>query len=186
MSSHRVGTLVGSVRKGSVNRQLADALTALAGPTNLRFENVVIDKLPMYNDDLWANPPAEVERFKAEVESYDALLFVTPEYNRSIPTLLKNAIDWGSRPKTRNSWSGRPLSIIGASMGAIGTAVAQAHLKSVMLAMDCAIMGQPEVYLAWRVGLVDEQGRITDSATEAFLQAYLARFETWINRVGAK
>ena len=179
---YTIAVIVGSLRRESVNRKLAKALAKL-GQTKFKFNLVEIGDLPIYNEDLWQDPPASVLRMKKEIEATDAVLFVTPEYNRSIPPVLKNAIDWGTRPWGKNSWAGKPASIVGTSPGAVGTAVAQTHLRSVAVILDVVLMGQPEVYFVNKPGLIDENDDITDDTTREFLEGYLARFEAWIDQV---
>jgi len=177
----KVAVLVGSLRRESINRKLALALGRLAAP-KLDLAVVELSDLPMYNDDLWSEPPAGVLRFKDSIRRSDAVLFVTPEYNRSLPPVLKNAIDWGSRPKGDNVWAGKPGSVVGASPGVIGAAVAQSHLRMIAGVVDIALIGQPEVYLSIGPGLIDPDGNITVPSTRAFLQDYLDRFERWIEK----
>ncbi len=182
---HHVAVIVGSLRRESINRKFAQGLARL-GAATLRFDFLEIGDLPIYNDDLWRDPPASVLRLKREVEASDAVLFVTPEHNRSIPPVLKNAIDWASRPKGDNSWAGKPASIIGTSDGNIGTAVAQAHLRSVAVILGTVLMGQPEVYFTTKPAHIDANGDFPDPKTRAFLENYLARFDRWITRVSEK
>lgn len=178
-----VTVLVGSLRRESINRKLAGAIIGAAGG-KLAFSFAEIGDLPLYNDDLWANPPAAVTRFKSEIAAADAILLVTPEYNRSLPAVLKNAVDWGSKPKGENVWAGKPVAIAGTSVGAIGAAVAQAHLRSVMIVLDAVVMGQPEVQIAWRPDLVSADGAVADPAVAGFLGGFADRFGQWIDRVG--
>ena len=139
----------------------------------------------MYDDDLFdPDPPAPVQRMKAVVKAADAVLFVSPEYNRSITPVLKNAIDWGTRPVGTSCWAGKPASIIGTSPGAIGTAVGQAHLRHLVVVLDMVLMGQPEVYLTFAQGLIDPEHNIVDDAKRQFLGKYLASFDAWIERAG--
>lgn len=177
----KVAVFVGSLHAQSINVQFAKALAKLAD-SRLEFNFVEISDLPHYDDAHWANPPASVLRLKDEIAAADAVLFVTPEFNRSIPGLLKNAIDWGSRPWGQNSWTGKPGSIIGTTHGATGTSAAQAHLRSIMVVLEVALMGQPEVYFQTRPGLIDENLAITDPQTRSFLEGYLRKFEAWIDR----
>jgi chromate reductase, NAD(P)H dehydrogenase (quinone) len=179
---YTIAVIVGSLRRESINRKLAKALAKL-GQSKFKFNFVELGDLPIYNEDLWQDPPAAVLRMKKEIETADAVLFVTPEYNRSIPPVLKNAIDWGTRPWGKNSWAGKPASIVGTSPGAVGTAVAQTHLRSVAVILDLILMGQPEVYFVNKPGLIDENDDITDDTTREFLQGYLTRFEAWIDQV---
>jgi chromate reductase len=152
----------------------------------MEFTFVDIGALPLYDNDLWNNPPASVISLKQKIADCDAVLFVTPEYNRSLPGVLKNAIDWASFPWGQNSWAGKPAAIAGASPGAIGTAAAQAHLRSIAPVLDIVLMGQPELYLAYRPDLIDEQGGVADDGTLEFLTGFVAAFAGWIERVAAK
>jgi chromate reductase len=181
MSTFNIAVIVGSARQGSLNRALAEAMVKLAGD---RFAAtfVRIDDLPLYNQDLEAPPPPAVERFKAEIEAADGVLVVTPEHNRSIPALLKNAIDWGARPYGRNSWMGKPVAITGASPGVISTALAQAHLRMVLGVLGALVLGG-EAYLAAKPGLIDDTGAIGDESARGFLGAYLDRFTDLVGRL---
>ena len=179
---YTIAVLVGSLRRESINRKLAKALAKL-GQGKFKFHFVELGDIPIYNEDLWKDPPAAVLRMKKDIESADAVLFATPEYNRSIPPVVKNAIDWGTRPWGKNSWAGKPASIVGTSPGAVGTAVAQTHLRSIAPILELVLMGQPEVYLVNKPGLIDENDDITDDTTREFLQAYLDRFAAWIDQV---
>ena len=182
---YTVAVIVGSLRRDSINRKLAKALAKL-GQSKFRFNFIEIGDLPIYNEDLWQDPPASVLRMKSEVDAADAVLFVTPEYNRSITPALKNAIDWGTRPWGKNSWAGKPASIVGTSPGAVGTAGAQTHLRSIAVILDVILMGQPEVYFVNKPGLIDDNDDITDDTTREFLEGYLARFEGWIDQVSTR
>lgn len=180
-----VAVLVGSLRQGSLNRRLANALAKLAAG-RLAFAYLDAGALPMYNDDLWADPPASVLRLKQQVADADAGLVATPEYNRAMPALVKNAIDWGSRPKGQSCWSGKPTAIVGTSPGAIGTAAAQGGLRDLLLVVDAVVMGQPEVYLAWKPEHFDEHDSVVEASTRKFLEAWVERFDAWIERVGPR
>jgi chromate reductase len=182
---YTIAVLVGSLRRESINLKLAKALAKL-GRAKFSFKFVELGDLPIYNEDLWQDPPAAVLRMKKDIEQSDAVLFVTPEYNRSIPPVIKNAIDWGTRPWGQNSWVGKPGSIVGTSPGNVGTAVAQTHLRSVAVILDLILMGQPEVYFVNKPGLIDENHDITDDTTREFLEGYLARFEVWIDQVSKR
>jgi chromate reductase len=177
-----IAVFVGSLRRESLNLKLAKALAKLGQP-QFRFRFAGLGDLPIFNQDLEADLPASVVRLKAEIKAADAVLFVTPEHNRSISAVLKNAIDWGTRPWGQNSWSGKPGSIIGTSPGNVGTAAGQAHLRSVMTILDVVLLGQPEVYFVSRPGLIDGNDDITDDATREFLKGYLDRFAAWIDQV---
>lgn len=181
----KIAIIVGSLRRESFNRKLALALSKLAKP-GIEFTWVRIDDLPLFNQDMEASPPAPVARFKGEIETADAVLIVTPEYNRSIPGPLKNAIDWGSRPYGKNSWGGKPGAIIGATPGAVGTAAAQQHLRPVLVTLGVILMGQPEGYIVFKPGLIDEAGTVADEGTRKFLQSYMDAVAAWIGRVGKK
>ncbi|GLQ54640.1 NADPH-dependent FMN reductase [Devosia nitrariae] len=179
-----VVVLVGSLASNSINLRLAKALQALAD-SRLKFDFLDLGTLPHYNDDLWAAPPAAVTDLKRRIEAAEGVLIVMPEHNRSFPAVLKNAIDWGSRPWGHNSWTGKPLAIAGASPGAIGTAAGQAHLRSLLPALGFVVMGQPEVYLHAQPGLIDEHGEIADDQTRGFLTGFVDRFVDWIETHGA-
>ncbi|RIY01640.1 NAD(P)H-dependent oxidoreductase [Aureimonas flava] len=176
-----VAVLVGSLRRDSINRKLALALGKLAAP-RLDFRLVDLSDVPMYNDDLLPDAPEPVLRMKRQIEAADAVLFVTPEYNRSFPAVLKNAIDWGTRPYGRNSFSAKPGGLVGTSPGPTGAAAGQNHLKSVLNVVDVVLMGQPEVYLTWKPEDFGEDGRIVNDHTRAFLERYVDRFVKWIER----
>jgi len=178
----KVAVFVGSLHAESINIEFAKALAKLAD-SSLEFNFIEISDLPHYDDAHWASPPASVLRLKDDIAAADAVLFVTPEFNRSIPGMLKNAIDWGSRPWGQNSWAGKPGSIIGTTPGATGTSAAQAHLRSIMVILEVALLGQPEVYFQTTPGLIDGDFEITDAETRAFLEGYLSRFEAWIERL---
>jgi chromate reductase len=181
MRKFKVAIVVGSNRRESINRRLAQALARLAdGHFVANF--VQIYDLQMYNQDLENPLPLGVARFKAEIEQADALLFVTPEHNRSLPAVLKNAIDWGARPYGRNSWAGKPAAITGASPGAIGTAIAQQHLRQILGDLGALVMGG-EAYITFKPGLIDDAGTITDESIRKFLQAFVEQFTTRIARL---
>ncbi|MGQ0533512.1 MAG: NADPH-dependent FMN reductase [Caulobacteraceae bacterium] len=177
----KVAVVVGSLRKGSVNRQFAQALAKLARP-RLDLHVVEIGDLPPYDQDLEAELPAAVVRFKHQIESADAVLFVTPEYNRTFSAALKNAIEWGSRPWGRTSWAGKPGAIIGATLGTVGTAAAQSQLRSVVSAVGMALIAQPEIYLNFREGLIVD-GEIADESFRGVLNDWVEKFADWIARL---
>ncbi len=183
MAKINIAVVVGSNRRESINRKLAQALARLA-PAQLAFNFVQIDDLPLYNQDHEGDLPANVVRFKAEVAAADGLLFVTPEHSRSIPAVLKNAIDWGARPWGHNSWTDKVAAITGTSPGAIGTAVAQQHLRQILAAQGALVMGG-EVFITFKPGLVDSADQITDDSTRGFLQAFVDRFATLVRRLAA-
>ncbi|HAT8180628.1 TPA: NADPH-dependent FMN reductase [Legionella pneumophila] len=176
-----VAVIVGSLRKESFNRKIAFALEKLQHPT-FQLSHIKIDDIPLYNQDFDNNLPDSVVRFKKEITEADAVLFVTPEYNRSIPGVLKNIIDWGTRPYGKNVWAGKLMAAIGTSPGAIGTAVAQSHLRSIMVAIDGVYFGQPEIYLVYKDGLIDNNFSITIESTRNFLQGFLDRFAREIEK----
>ena len=157
MTRYRIAVVVGSLRRDSFNRKLAGAIAKLA-PPELSFEQLRIDDLPLYNQDDDAHQAESVKRLKAEIRAAHGLLFVTPEYNRSMPGVLKNAIDHASRPYGQNAWAGKPAGVLGASVGAIGTAVAQQHLRNVLAYLDVPTLGQPEAFIHAKEGFFDEAG----------------------------
>ena len=174
-----VSVIVVSLRKESFNKKLMHALDKLAHP-ELTFHPLSLDDIPLFNQDHENNLPLAVKNLKNAVSTEDGVLFVTPEYNRSIPGVLKNVIDWGTRPYGQNCWQNKPTGIIGVSPGAIGTAVAQTHLRSILVTLGSILLGQPEVYLVYKEGLINEQFAITDEATKKFLQGFLDRFSAWV------
>jgi chromate reductase, NAD(P)H dehydrogenase (quinone) len=177
--------LVGSIRKASINLKLAKALVGLA-PQELRFDFARLDDLPLFNQDLEQNLPPEVIRVRAQIEAARGLLFVTPEHNRSIPAALKSVIDWASRPYGKSLWSGKPAAIAGASVGTIATAVAQAHLRSMLSYLDVPTLGQPEICLHFTDGLITEDGEITNEGTRRFLRTYMGKYADWVVRLAAE
>ncbi len=181
MAETSVAVLVGSLRKDSINRKLAQALTRLA-PSHLSFTWPRIDDLPPYNQDDDGRPHPNVVRLKGEISAARALIFVTPEYNRSVPGVLKNAIDHASRPYGQSAWAGKPAGVIGASIGAPGASMAQQHLRNVLAYLDVPTLGQPEVFLQVTEGLFDGSGDITRADTRTFLQGWMDRYVTWIER----
>lgn len=180
--SYSVGYFVGSLSSTSINRRLANALVKL-GHEDATYTEIPIGNLPLYSPDFDADYPAEGKALKDAIAASDALLFVTPEYNRSIPGALKNAIDWASRPWGQNSFDHKPTAIIGASIGAIGTAVAQQSLRGVMAFCNARQMTAPEAYIQMTDGLIDDDGTINDPSTVAFLQGYMDEFHEHIQRV---
>jgi chromate reductase, NAD(P)H dehydrogenase (quinone) len=180
MSQYQVGLVVGSLRRDSFNRQLADAVTKLA-PEELSFKSLEIGDLPLYNQDDDDNPAEQVKRLKREISESAAILFVTPEYNRSVPGVLKNALDHASRPYGQSAWEGKPAGVIGTSIGAIGTAVAQQHLRISMAYLDMVAMGQPEVFIHVQEGMFDNE-RAVSGDTRDFLQGWMDKYVAWVKR----
>ncbi len=178
----RVGVIVGSLRKGAYTRMLARALPELT-PQSLQLVEIGIGDLPLYNYDLETdNPPPAWTAFRAAVKSTDALLFVTPEFNRSMPGALKNAMDVGSRPWGHSAWDGRPGAVISLTPGALGAMAANHHLRQVLLAVNVAAMPYPEAYIPDAETLFDESGRLTSDATRQFLQTFMEAFAAWVGR----
>ncbi|RYE44244.1 MAG: NAD(P)H-dependent oxidoreductase [Hyphomicrobiales bacterium] len=182
MRDVKVGYLIGSLAKASINRKLAKALVRLA-PTEMQLSEISFADLPLYSYDYDADFPPAARAFKAALAEAEAVLFVTPEYNRSIPGGLKNAIDWASRPWGQNSFARKPTAIIGASTGAIGTAVAQQSLRSVMAFCNSPLMNSIEAYIQFKPGLITDDGDVTNEATAEFLRNYMAEFYGFIGRV---
>ena len=179
MGQIRIAVIVGSLRKESINKKLALAVSGMFAD---RFElhRVEISDVPLYNQDSDGDFPVAGTRFKQQVEAADALLFVTPEYNRSLPGVLKNAIDVGSRPSGSNSFAGKLAAVIGTSPGARGTALAQQHLRNVLAGLDVLAMPQPEVTVQFQEGLIDGEGHIDNERTQKFLQRFVDTYSTWL------
>ena len=177
----RIACLVGSLRKDSYNRRLARAIEGVAGG-QLAFTHCALDDLPHYNQDDDANMPAASLRLKSELDAAQGILLVTPEYNRGVPGVLKNAIDIASRPYGKNSFARKPVATAGISVGPIGTATAQQPLRSMLVYLDAAMLGQPEIYMQWKDGLIDENGRVGPPDTEAFLRKFVDRFAAWVRQ----
>ena len=182
MTTFKVGYLVGSLSKASINRKLAKALTRVA-PEGMEFHEISFAALPIYNYDYDNDYPAEALKFKAAIKESDAILFVTPEYNRSIPGGLKNAIDWASRPYGTNAFARKPAAVIGTSPGAIGTAVAQQTLRSILGFLNAPQMNTMEAYIQFTPGMITDEGEVTVESTEAFLRKYMAEFHAHVARV---
>ena len=182
MTTYHVGYLVGSLAKASINRLLAKALVRLA-PPELKLTEISFKDLPLYSYDYDADYPPVAKAFKQSIANSDAILFVTPEYNRSIPGGLKNAIDWASRPWGQNSFARKPSGVIGTSPGSIGTAVAQSHLRGVLCFCNSPLMNNVESYIQFKPGLITEDGEVTDESTEKFLRNYMTEFHAFIVRV---
>ena len=180
MSPYQIAVIVGSLRKESFNNKLATAMTKLA-PSEFSFKQVSIGDLPLYNQDHDGNQAAAVTRLKEEIKSAQGLLFVTPEYNRSIPGVLKNAIDHASRPYGQSAWAGKPAGVMGVSVGPIGTAMAQQHLRNILAHIDVPTMGQPEAFIHAKDGLFDEAGNIGEGSKK-FLQSWMSHYVAWVKK----
>jgi chromate reductase len=182
MNTFSVGYFIGSLSSTSINRLLARALVRLA-PPELKMVEIAFGDLPLYSPDLEANYPPVAQALKDAIKAADAVLFVTPEYNRSIPGGLKNALDWASRPYGKNSFARKPSAVIGASPGALGTAIAQQHLRSLLGYCNSPQMNAPEAYIQFTPGLITDEGQVTNPSTEQFLQGFIAEFHGFIRRV---
>ena len=178
MNHYKIAVLVGSLREDSFNRKLALALAHLT-PPEITLEHVEIGDLPLYNQDDDSNQHAAVGRIKSQIAGAQGLLFVTPEYNRSFPGVLKNAIDHASRPYGKSAWSGKPAGVIGVSVGAIGTALAQQHLRNVLAYLDVPTLGQPEAFIQQKDGLFDDRGQVAGTSRQ-FLQTWVDRYVAWV------
>jgi chromate reductase, NAD(P)H dehydrogenase (quinone) len=182
MSQYQIAIIVGSLRKDSFNKKLASAIVKLA-PPEFSFSRVEIGNLPLYNQDDDERPSDAVVRMKSAIRAAQGILFVSPEYNRSIPGVLKNALDHGSRPTGQGIWAGKPAGIIGVSTGAIGTAMGQQHLRNVLSYLDVATMRQPEGYIQVREGLFDEAGEI-GAGSRQHLQNWMDHYVAWVKKNG--
>lgn len=178
MSQYQIGILVGSLRKDSFNKKLAHAITKLA-PSDFVFKFLEIGDLPLYNQDEDDNQAASVKHLKQEIKNSHGLLFVTPEYNRSLPGVLKNAIDHASRPYGQSAWAGKPAGVIGASVGVIGTALAQQHLRNILAYLDVPTLGAPEAFIHVKDELFDNQGNI-GPASKDFIQNWVNKYVDWV------
>jgi chromate reductase, NAD(P)H dehydrogenase (quinone) len=174
----RIAFVVGSLRRESLNRRMALALVKLM-PADVQTDQLRIDDLPLYNQDDDANPGEPVKRLKAAIAAATGLVFVTPEYNRSIPGVLKNALDHASRPYGHSAWAGKPAGVLGVSGGAIGTALAQQHLRNVLAYLDMPVLGQPEAFVQAKEGLFDADGGIGE-ASRPFLQGWVDKYLAWV------
>jgi len=180
MVKYQIAVIVGSLRQDSFNRKLANAMAKLA-PSEFSFKQLQIGDLPLYNQDDDANQAESVKHLKSEIKAAQGLLFVTAEYNRSIPGILKNAIDHASRPYGQSAWTGKPAGVVGVSVGTIGTALAQQHLRNVLAYLDVPVLGQPEVFIQAKEGLFDADGGLgTDSKT--FLQSWMDQYLAWVKK----
>jgi chromate reductase, NAD(P)H dehydrogenase (quinone) len=178
----KIGYFVGSLAKASINRKLANALVRLA-PAELVLTEIPFRDLPLYCYDSDADFPPVARALKDAIAGVDAILFVTPEYNRSIPGGLKNAIDWASRPWGQNSFTRKPSAVIGTSPGKIGTAIAQTHLRSIMAFCNSPLMNSIEAYIQFEPGLITDEGEVTNASTEKFLRGFMSEFHGFIGRV---
>ena len=180
MPDATIAVLVGSLRRDSLNRRLARAVEKLA-PPGFAFTHPQIADLPPYNQDEDAHPPAPAVRLKQEIAAATGVIFVTPEYNRSIPGVLKNAIDHASRPYGQSAWAGKPAGILGISPGAPGTSMAQQHLRNMLAYLDMPTLGQPEVFLQMKDGLFTDGGEIAEGSRK-FVQGWMDRYVAWVRR----
>jgi chromate reductase len=176
----QIGVIVGSLRRDSFNKKLADALAKLA-PPEFEFKRLEVGNLPLYNQDDDANQADAVKRLKADIAASQGLLFVTAEYNRSMPGVLKNAIDHASRPYGQNAWAGKPAGVIGVSVGAVGTALAQQHLRNVLAYLDVPTLGQPEAFIQNKEGLFDADGSV-GADSRKFVQGWMDKYVAWIHQ----
>lgn len=183
MKQYKIAVVVGSIRKDSLNQKLADALAKLA-PPEFSFKTVRIDDLPLYNQDEDDKPAAAVVRLRKEIKEADGLLFLTPEYNRSIPGVLKNAIDHASRPWGQSVWGGKPAGVLGVSVGVIGTALAQQHLRNILSYLDVPVLGQPEMFLQAKDGLFEADGSIGPDSRD-FVKGWMDRYAVWVKKLVA-
>ena len=182
MPQFRIAVTVGSLRRESFNRRLATGLEKLA-PAELEFHHLRIDDLPLYNQDDDGNPADVVKRLKSEIAAAQGLIFVTPEYNRSMPGVLKNALDHASRPYGQNAWAGKPAGVIGASIGSTGTALAQQHLRNVLAYLDVPTMGQPEAFVQAKDDLFAPDGEIASPGSRKFLQKWMDAYDAFLKRL---
>ena len=180
MAEYQIAVVVGSLRRDSFNRRMATAIARLA-PADFVFNHLEIGDLPLYNQDDDADPAEQVKRLKREISAAQGLLFLTPEYNRSIPGVLKNAIDHASRPYGQSAWAGKPAGILGLSGGPLGTAMAQQHLRNVLAYLDVPTLGQPEAFIQFKDGLFDADGGI-GSGSRQFLQGWMDRYASWVKK----
>ncbi|MCG2461158.1 NAD(P)H-dependent oxidoreductase [Flavobacteriaceae bacterium F89] len=180
MKKYKIAVIVGSLRKESFNLKTAKALMAIA-PESLSLELLDIADLPMFNEDLEATPPKEWVAFRKQIIAADGLLFLTPEYNRSVPGVLKNAIDVGSRPYGQNSWDGKPAAIVSVSIGNISGFGANHHLRQSLVFVNVNTMAQPEAYIGGAAALFDDNGKLTDDSTKDFLKNFMGAFEKWVD-----
>jgi chromate reductase len=181
MAQKKIAVLVGSLRKESFNRKMAKALIKLA-PDSLSLEIIEIGGLPLYNQDLDDNPPAAWTEFRERIKKFDGVLFVTPEYNRSVPGVLKNAIDVGSRPYGKSAWAGKPTAVVSVSPGAIGGFGSNHHLRQSLVFLDMPAMQQPEAYIGKTAELFDDRGDLTSEKTREFAGKFMKAFAAWVEK----
>ena len=180
MSQYQIAVIVGSLRKDSFNRKLATAMVKLA-PSEFSFKQLQIGDLPLYNQDDDPHQAQPVLRLKSEIAAAQGILFVTPEYNRSIPGVLKNAIDHASRPYGQSAWGGKPAGILGASTGVAGTCMAQQHLRNILAVLNMPTLGQPEAFIQVKEGLFDEAGNISSDNIK-FMQRWMDQYIAWVKK----
>jgi chromate reductase len=178
--TYPIAVVIGSLRHDSLNRQLANALAHMA-PSEFTFHQLGIGDLPLYNQDDDSHPAPAVLRLKADIQASVGLLFFTPEYNRSVPGVLKNAIDHASRPYGQNAWAGKPAGVLGVSVGATGSALAQQHLRNVLSYLDVPTMGQPEAFIHAKEGFFAADGSI-NQASLGFMQTWLDHYVAWVKK----
>jgi chromate reductase, NAD(P)H dehydrogenase (quinone) len=179
MAQKKIAVFVGSLRTGSFNRKIANALIKVS-PDSLTLEIVEIGGLPLYNQDFDDNPPVEYTQFRESLRKFDGVLFVTPEYNRSVPAVLKNALDVGSRPYGQSAWDGKPGAVVSVSVGAIGGFGANHHLRQSLMFLNVPAMQQPEAYIGNAAQLFDENGNLTNDSTREFLTKFMRAFTAWV------
>lgn len=185
VTHYKIAVLVGSLRKDSLNRQLASAIQSMA-PKEFSFEQLRLDDLPPYNQDEENAPGAAVQRLKEKIAAAQGVLFATPEYNRSIPGVLKNAIDHASRPYGKSVWQGKPAGIVGASVGAPGTSMAQQHLRNILAYLDAPTLGQPEMFIHAKPGFFDDNGAVADAKSREFIQSWVDKYVAWVTLIAAR
>jgi chromate reductase len=185
MEKYKIAVIVGSLRKESFTLKTAKAVIALA-PESLSLELLSIAELPMFNQDIEATPPKEWTTFREQIIAADGLLFLTPEYNRSVPGVLKNAIDVGSRPHGQNSWNGKPAAVVSVSPGKMGGLGANHHLRQSLVFVNVPAMAQPEAYIGSAAGLFDDAGNLNNQSTTEFLKTFMAAFEKWVETIAKK
>jgi chromate reductase len=181
MDQYRIAVVVGSLRRESINRKLAHAVCRMA-PPEFSFDQPRIDDLPLYDQDDDANQAASVKRLKQQISAAHGVIFVTPEYNRSVPGVLKNALDNASRPYGQSAWAGKPAGVLGASIGAIGSAIAQQHLRGILAYLDMPTLGQPEAFIQVKDDTFDQAGNIAPESTRKFLQGWMDRYVAWVKK----